>query len=147
MKLVHFPDVLLMPKVKKAVLAEKYIDLLITIAVPFPLHWGVSFIKKKNRNFNTWVSDCGDPFMGSFAKHFFYFKYIEKFWGRKTDFISVPVIEAKEAYYKEVEHKIVEIPQGFDFSDIKLEAYEKNKITTFLYAGLFILKKEIQLNF
>ena len=68
----------------------------------------------------------------SVTKPYFYFKYLEKFWGKKTDFITVPVIEAKNAYYIEVEHKIVEIPQGFDFSDIKLEVYKKSKITTFL---------------
>lgn len=141
-KLFHFPEVLLMPKVKKSILAEKKIDLLISIALPYTIHWGVSLINKKEKNFNTWVSDCGDPFMGNaVAKPYFYFKYLEKFWGRKTDFITVPVIDAKEAYYKEVEHKIVEIPQGFDFSEIKLEPYEKNKITTFLYAGLFYPEK------
>lgn len=141
-KLFHFPEVLLMPKVKKTILAEKNIDLLISIALPYTIHWGVSLINKKEKNFNTWVSDCGDPFMGNtVTKPYFYFKYLEKFWGRKTDFIAVPVIDAKEAYYKEVEHKIVEIPQGFDFSEIELETYKKNKITTFLYAGLFYPEK------
>jgi hypothetical protein len=73
--------------------------------------------------------------MGS--KPYFYFKYIEKYWGNKTDFITAPVIEAKKAYYKEVENKIHQRPQGFDFSEVRLSAYKKNKVPTFFYAGLF----------
>jgi len=141
-KLLHFPDILLIPKVKEAILNEGKVDLLISIAIPYPIHWGVSFIDSKKRNFNTWVSDCGDPFMGnSVAKPYFYFKYLEKLWEKKTDFITVPVLEAKEAYYKEVEHKIHVIPQGFDFSEVKLAEYKKNEKPTFLYAGLFYPEK------
>lgn len=138
MKLLLFPDILLVFKAKKAVLKKEKIDLLITIAFPHSLHWGVSMIDKKQRNFNTWISDCGDPFMGnSVSKPLFYFKYLEKFWGRKTDYISVPIKEAKSAYYKEVQNKIRVIPQGFDFSETQLDHYTKNEIPTFLYAGLF----------
>lgn len=141
-KLLLFPDIVLIGKVKKALLKENNIDILITIAIPYPIHWGVSFINTKKRNFNTWVSDCGDPFMGnSVAKPYFYFKYLEKLWGKKTDFITVPVLEAKEAYYKEVEDKIHVIPQGFDFSEVKLAEYKKNEKPTFLYAGLFYPEK------
>jgi hypothetical protein len=142
MKLLHFPDVLLTAKAKKAVLKEDNIDILITIAIPHSIHWGVSFISNKKRNFNTWISDCGDPFMGNLvSKPYFYFKYIEKYWGHKTDFITVPIIDAKKAYYKEVENKIHEIPQGFDFSEVRLSAYQKNEVPTFLYAGLFYPEK------
>jgi hypothetical protein len=138
MKLLHFPDILLTAKAKKAVLKEDNIDILITIAIPYSIHWGVSFISNKKRNFNTWISDCGDPFMGNLvSKPYFYFKYLEKYWGNKTDFITVPVIDAKKAYYKEVENKIHEIPQGFDFSEVSLLEYKKNETPTFLYAGLF----------
>lgn len=142
MKLLHFPDILLTVKAKKVVLKENKIDILITIAIPHSIHWGVSLISIKKRNFNTWISDCGDPFMGNLvSKPYFYFKYIEKYWGNKTDFITVPVIEAKKAYYKEVENKIYEIPQGFDFSEVRLSAYKKNDVPTFLYAGLFYSEK------
>ncbi|MBU2061421.1 MAG: hypothetical protein KKH44_06175 [Bacteroidetes bacterium] len=138
MKLAHFPDSLLISKVKKAVLKEKNIDLLITVAIPYPVHWGVSFITKKQKNFKTWISDCGDPFMGNeVTKPIFYFKYIEKLWGKRTDFITVPVIAAKDGYYSEVHSKIHEIPQGFDFSEVVLSSYIKNEVPTFLYAGLF----------
>ena len=148
MKPFYFPDILLMNRSKKAILKEDKIDLLISIAIPYPIHWGLSFINKKNRNFNTWISDCGDPFMGnSVVKPFFYFKYLEKHWGNKTDFISVPVDEAKQAYYEEVADKIYVIPQGFDFSEVKLSEYSKNRIPTFLYAGLFYPEKRDPTNF
>ncbi len=138
MKILEFPDILLMRKVKKAVLNEGKFDLLITIAIPHQIHWGASLIKKNERSFACWTSDCGDPFMGnSFNKPFFYFKYFEKRWGKKTDFITVPVEGARDAYYNEVQHKIRVIPQGFDFSSIQLSEYKKNKIPVFLYAGLF----------
>lgn len=148
MNLLNFPDILLAKRAKKAVLKEDNVDILITIAFPHSIHWGISFISDEKKNFNTWISDCGDPFMGNtVAKPYFYFKYLEKFWGKKTDFITVPVIEAKKAYYKEVQDKIIEIPQGFDFSEVELLPYEKNKIPTFLYAGMFYPDKRDPTNF
>lgn len=142
MKLLNFPDILLIHKVKKAVKQQKEIDLLITIAIPHSIHWAVSFISKKNKNFTTWVSDCGDPFMGNtFAKPYFYFKYFEKYWCKKTDYISVPVASAKDSYYKEFIKKIVVIPQGFNLDEIKLNSYLGNNKPTFIYAGLFYPEK------
>lgn len=138
MKLLAFPDILLMPKVKKAILKEKDFDLLITIAVPYAIHWGASLIKTKDKNFKTWVSDCGDPFMGNtFAKPPFYFKYLEKSWCKKTDYIAVPLESAKESYYNEFRDKIRVIPQGFNFDELVISQYEERDIPTFMYAGLF----------
>lgn len=135
-KLLEFPEILLMKKVKKAILKQGDFDMLITIAVPYPIHWGASLIKQKERKFTTWVSDCGDPYMGNdFAKRMFYFKYIEKWWGRKTDYISVPVEDARGSYYPEFRDKIVVIPQGFDFKDVINDEYVENSVPTFLYAG------------
>lgn len=141
-KLIDFPDICLLRKVKNAILSEQKFDLLITIAVPHAVHWGASFIKDEERNFRTWISDCGDPYMGnSFAKPMFYFKYFEKKWCKKTDFISVPVETARNSYYNEFQDKIVVIPQGFDFSEIKIEKYIKSEVPTFMYTGFFYPKK------
>ena len=135
-RLLEFPDICLSNLVKKTIIKENNIDLLITIAVPYPIHWGAALIKK--RNFNTWISDCGDPYMGNvYSKHPFYFKIIEKWWARKTDFITVPIDEANLSYYEEFRNKIHVIPQGFDFMEVKICPYKKNKVPTFLYAGLF----------
>lgn len=112
-------------------------DLLISIAHPYSTHWGIALAKHKIKNFPKWISDCGDPFMGDpFEKYPFYFKYLEKKWGKETDFISIPTIAATSAYYPEVRNKIVVIPQGFRFEPIN-GLYEENDVPSFAYAGIF----------
>lgn len=143
--------------------AEQY-DLLVSIAYPHVNHWGCSKLLKHNPQLcKCWIADCGDPYMGSTLlnyKHPFYFKYIEKNWCRKADYITVPIEGAKEGYYEEFRHKIRVIPQGFRMDDIKLAEYVKNPIPTFAYSGGvgygprnplpfidFILSKQIECRF
>lgn len=142
-KILEYPDIELAFKVNKALKTEKDIDLLISIAVPYPIHWGVALNKRKNKSFaKTWVADCGDPYVGNpFKKHPFYFKYIEKWFCRKADYLTVPIIEAKQGYYKEFHDKIKIIPQGFKFDLPKKEQEPKNKRLTFIYAGVFYAGK------
>jgi hypothetical protein len=141
--LFEYPAIELMPLVRKALSKEKDYDLLISIAVPFPLHWGVAWSKtKKHPIASTWVADCGDPYMGntmdSFQK-FFYFKYLEKWFCRKADFISVPADDYIQYYYSEFKPKIIVIPQGFKFSDSKLyNGKIENPVPTFAFAGRFL---------
>lgn len=138
-KFLEVPDIELMFKIPRFLKKEQNTDLLITVAVPYSIHWGGALLKKK-LNFKevTWVADCGDPFMGNkFKKHPFYFKYLEKWFCSKVDYLSIPIQEAKIAYYEEFRSKIKIIPQGFNFNEFELEAYAKNKIPTFLYAGSF----------
>lgn len=133
-RLTLYPDILLIPLIKQAIKKESDIDLLVTIAHPHSIHMGVSFAK--SNNVKCWVADCGDPLMGNhFTNYPFYFKYLEKRWCKKVDFITVPIKEAKSGYYKEFKEKIHVIPQGFDFSKVSLEEYKKNDIPTFAYAG------------
>jgi len=140
----HYPDVLWMSLVKKALKNENGYDLLITIAYPHPIHWGAAWIRSKNHKIaKTWIADCGDPFMGSTTdtfKRLFYFKYIEKYWSEKCDFITVPFEGAVDAYYKEFHDKIMVIPQGFNFDEVNIDenAYIPNAVLTFAYAGGFI---------
>ena len=137
-KWFEFPDILLCNRVFKALKKENSMDMLITVAIPYPIHWGATYAKLHLPNVKgaTWVSDCGDPYMGSpFYKHPFYFKYIEKWWCRHTDYISIPVKDAQKAYYAEFRDKIRIIPQGFNFSYIILPNYIKNSIPHFAFSG------------
>ncbi|MCB0744319.1 MAG: hypothetical protein KDC67_10475 [Ignavibacteriae bacterium] len=142
--LIEYPDIELVFLVKKALKNETNYDLLISIAVPHTTHWGVALALKKNKRITkVWVADCGDPYMGASNDSFkklFYFKYIEKWWCNKVDYITIPFDGAIEAYYKEFHFKIKIIPQGFNFNEIVIDEkeYVSNSIPTFAYSGLLI---------
>ena len=115
------------------------IDLLISIAYPHPIHWGCALAKKRYpESFpKCWISDCGDPFMGNqVVKPLPYFKYVEKWWGSKTDYVTIPIDEGRDGYYPEVQDKIRVIPQGFNFEATPIAEYKKNNVPTFIYAGV-----------
>lgn len=137
--LIEYPDIEFCWKIPCILKKEKDIDLLITIAYPHPIHWGAAIAKYFYRsNFPPkWISDSGDPYTGNpvGSKHPFYFKYVEDFWGRETDFVTIPLENASVAYRKNVQHKIKIIPQGFDFSEIKLADKIDDVIPHFAYAG------------
>lgn len=139
--LFEYPDIELMFRVHNALKRESGYDLLISIAVPHPIHWGVARAwDEKQTIAKTWVADCGDPYMGQTLDTFnkmFYFKYFEKNFCRKADHITVPVKGAKEGYYPEFREKIKVIPQGFKFDEIDINhsAYVKHPVPTFAYAG------------
>lgn len=140
-RLLEFPDIEFMAKIPKIIRSEKNVDLLISIANPFPIHWGCALSKSLyNYDFpKTWVADCGDPYMfNKFQKHPFYFKYFEKWFSKNADFITVPSANIVSAYYMEFREKIKIIPQGFNFNNMpKFDNYVKNSIPTFAYAGTF----------
>ena len=146
--LFQYPDIELMRMVKRALQKEKdEYDLLISIAVPYPVHWGVARVWKKKGKKNparVWIADCGDPFMGQENDSFklpFYFGWVEKWFMRKADFVTVPAPTAIAAYYPEFHDKIRVIPQGFCFEDIQQNgepAREDSDIPHFAYAGAFI---------
>ena len=119
-------------------LGEHY-DLLISIAAPHPIHWGVSRLMKQNTKLaNIWIADCGDPFMGdSVNNNPFYFKTYEMEFCARTNFITVPIAEAINAYYPPFRDKIRVIPQGFDFTPFENieKEYVKHEVPTFAYAG------------
>ena len=114
-------------------------DLLISIAAPHAIHWGVSSLWKNNNKIaKKWIADCGDPFMGQendTFKHPFYFKYIEKSFCKNVDYITIPIESAIPAYYPEFHSKIRVIPQGFNFDEIETTNTEINDHPTFAYAG------------
>src|SRR5699024_1097821 len=106
----EYPNIELMYWVKKALKDESGYDLLISVAVPYPVHWGVAWAwREKDPIAKTWIADCGDPYYGlesdSFKK-LFYFAWIEKWFCRKADFISIPFEGGRSAYFKEFQEKI-----------------------------------------
>lgn len=142
---MEYPSIELIFLVKKALKREKSHDILISIAVPYPIHWGIAKVWKKNQTIaKVWVADCGDPYYGNKLDSFdkwIHFKYVEKWFMRKPDFISITNINFKVNYFPEFHHKMVEIPQGFKFDDIALfEGEVKNDIPHFAFAGGLIPK-------
>ncbi len=143
MLLFEWPDIELMFRASKALQYVNGYDLLISIAVPYPIHWGVAKARTgANRLAKTWIADCGDPYMGDSADSFrklFYFKYIEKWFCRKADYITVPFEGARSAYYPEFRDKIRVIPQGFRLDTVEIPEYKKQfDYPVFAYAGGFI---------
>lgn len=150
-KYIEFPDIELIRNTYLALESEfstqkEKIDLLITIAVPHPIHWGATLFKTRNPQTltdTTWVADCGDPYMGNpFKKPPSYFKYIEEWFCNNVDFITVPIKDAVDAYHSKFKHKLRVIPQGFDLDSIdnSVDFSPKNSIPTFIYAGTFYRK-------
>lgn len=141
--LFEYPAIELMFKVAKALKNESGYDLLISNAAPYPVHWGVAWARTQAHPVSkVWVADCGDPYMGcvtdSFNK-FFYFAYIEKWFCRKTNYITIPLQSARNGYFEEFQEKIRIIPQGISFDQISIKKEFNNEITpTFAYAGGFI---------
>lgn len=134
-----FPDILLGKRTAHFLKKCEHYDRLITIAIPYSIHWGATYAKRHYLNLRDtiWISDCGDPFMGNpMSRQPFYFKYVEKLWCRTTDFISVPTELAIDGYYPEFKFKIRIIPQGFVFDHSLVANYHKNPVPTFAYSGM-----------
>lgn len=138
--LFEYPDIELSYLIYKNRRLISGYNLIISIAVPHPNHWGMAFALKNNKsNKNKWLADCGDPYMGCKTdtfKKLFYFKYLEKYWCKKCDAIIVPEASAKAGYYAEFQQKIHIIPQGFDLDKIAVQTYSRNYVPTFAYAGV-----------
>ena len=143
-KSFQFPQIELTYHTYNLLRKEDNIDLLITIAVPYPIHWGAAIFKKthpKSLNNTVWVSDCGDPFSVKHNSRIFpLISYLHNLFYKQTDFLSIPTKEAIKAYPSIYHNKIHIIPQGFDFKTIKdnIQSTENtNTIPTFIYAGTF----------
>lgn len=119
-------------------------NLIISIAVPHPIHWGVALSKKwGNKIADVWIGDCGDSYYLNQLTNYrppFYFKYIESAWCRRVDYISNPMDEMKDNFLPPFRQKCVEIPQGFKIEDsVKyVKPYTPNPIPTFVFSGSFI---------
>ncbi|WP_156810186.1 glycosyltransferase family protein [Nitritalea halalkaliphila] len=144
-----YPDSELFLKVKKQITSctDKF-DAVISIAVPYAIHWGVASVWSKIPAKNVapvWIADCGDPFYGSENDSFklpFYWAWVEKWFMRKADFIAVPTPTSHLGYFPEFHPKIKVISQGFKFEDYSFQVItKKNTTPVFAYAGLLIPNK------
>ncbi len=122
---------------------KKSFDSILSIGLPFCTHFGVALASLGNKKLaRSYIADYGDPF--SFNKELnttFYYKYIEKLVLNRFDAIVVPTEIAVETYtYFKPQSNIKVIPQGFDFSSIRLHNYEPNEIVSFGYGGVFYEK-------
>jgi hypothetical protein len=135
--LFEYPNILLFNLVRLKLKKEAKYDLLISIGQPYPIHWGVASIWS-NRIANKWVADCGDPYAllknDSYSKPF-YFNWIEKWFMKKCDFVSIPIDAAKNSYFKEFSSKLVVIPQGLTFPIINTSFSRSEGTIHFAYFG------------
>lgn len=137
----EFPDIILMFQTKSILNKEKRVfDLLISIAVPHPIHWGVSWAhKNKNWLAKKWIADCGDPYVGIKYERFkklFYFNFFENSFLKKADYVSIPFQNLMNSFNKKYHDKFIVIPQGFNFSEIKLNKSDvNNEVPTMIFAG------------
>lgn len=141
--LFEYPNIEYKKLVQKALKKESGYDMLISIAVPHPIHWGVAKTDPKARKIcKVWVADCGDPYVGQENDTFkvpFYFSFVEKWFMRKADYITVPTKGAISAYFPEFHSKIRVISQGFRFEDYQFNSEkDANPYPRFAYAGGFI---------
>jgi len=150
MLLFEYPMIQLVSLVKKALKDEKGYDALISIAVPYPIHWGVAAVWSDSIA-KVWIADCGDPYMGQENDTFkppFYFGYLEKKFCRKATYITVPTEASIKGYYQEFHPKIKVISQGFRFEDVKLYSGENKPIKSFLDTAVCSFPaEEIRRNF
>lgn len=140
----EYPDIEWTWKIKKVLKSMSGFDLMISIAVPHPIHWGVAWASDSSKKIaKTWVADCGDSYyLNKLEKYprLFYFKWIESYWCKKVDFIASPMAAMKVNFLPPYRHKCIEIPQGFKIEESKkyLKPYSPNKIPTFCFSGSFI---------
>lgn len=141
--LFEYPAIEEMFLVHKMLKDENGYDLMISFAVPFPVHWGVARITSgKNSVSKTWIADCGDPYMFARLDRFrkpFYFKLQETRFCRRCDYITIPFDNMRNQFYQEFRSKIRVIPQGFNMADIVLhEGPHLNERPVFIFAGSII---------
>lgn len=141
--LLEYPNIELVKLVSKALKEEKDYDLLISIAKPYTIHWGVARAISKNKQLaKVWAADCGDPYLRSADNDSippFYFRWLDSWFLRKVNYVTIPIKEAISAYNQNYIDKFRIIPQGFKFEDIKLyEGPMDSQKIVFGYAGMFI---------
>jgi hypothetical protein len=142
--LFEYPMIELIPKIKKIFDSNhNSYDILISVAVPYPIHWGIAAIwkSKLKSQIGIWVADCGDPYCHQENDTFrppFYFQWIEKWFMRKADYITVPTQNSFKGYFPEFYSKLKVIPQGFRFQDIEKKETINDGIVRFGYGGVFI---------
>jgi hypothetical protein len=136
-----FPNFEFYYAVQRILKMDNNYDVVISIAEPHQIHWGIAKYRTTNPSCfpNVWIADCGDPFVNNDIESWKNKKYgvFEHLFCKHTDFITVPEKQAVNGYFLEYHNKIRVIPQGFDFNPKEVNTPVKNSIPTFAYAGTF----------
>lgn len=109
-------------------------DVILSITAPHGINWALAKILPKQNN-TVWIADCGDPYLGNpFTPKIYKIlnRSMEIEFIKKVSHITVPIIEAKEAFL--FKDKISVIPQGFPVHSIKHKSTERDYFR-FCYAG------------
>lgn len=135
-----YPHLEIMGKVRRALRGHEGYDLLVSIAVPYPVHWGVARARSAAHPIaKVWAADCGDPFVGNTLESFRYPSYmanVERWFMRKADYVVIPTEGARDAYFPEFHPKIRVIPQGFEMEGVAAGTQApSHPRPTFAYAG------------
>ena len=122
----------------KNIKEKQSIILSISLPVSTLLSAYLFYIFKKSK-ISMLIADYGDPYSGNISLNVPRWQtWLEKKILKKVTFITIPIESAKKMYEKIIDSKKIKIiPQGFDFSEIKTQNYQKNIIPTFAYAGIF----------
>ena len=140
-----FPEIELMWKIPLALREEKMYDLIISVAVPYSIHFGCARAIEKNPDLTKkWIADCGDPFMGNkFRKRPSYFLFLEKWFIRKVDWITVPIKDAIIAYPHEFKYKIKLFHRGLILKKSNFVRIVRKIQYPFLHTPVFFMRKNV----
>lgn len=131
----------LMKKLKKILKKNSY-EAIISISYPFYVHLAVALCRWLSANRDIVIADCGDPFYDnpSCCKAP-YLKQLEKKVLRCFDYVAIPVETARKSYADyALASRLRIIPQGFAITQIADDAYRKNHVPRFCFAGVFYEK-------
>ena len=131
----------LMKKMRK-ILEENSYDAIISVSYPFYVHLVVVVCRWLSGNRDTVIADCGDPFYDnpSCCKAL-YLKQLEKKVLRCFDYVAIPVENARKSYADYgLGSRLRIIPQGFAITQIADNAYKKNPVPMFCFAGVLYEK-------
>ncbi|QSR36415.1 hypothetical protein CFI10_15790 [Marinobacterium iners] len=123
---------------------SKYVDLTISIGLPFTVHLATWLAIKSNRLETTYaVADYGDPYSTNpVSKKPFYARGLERIILKEFNYVTVPIESSAVAYENILvpAGKIKVIPQGFDLEADYSKNYKKNPIPSFAFAGALYKK-------
>lgn len=126
----------------RKLLQEEHYDVVMSISFPFYIHVAVALAMKYSSFKSIFIADCGDPFyVNPSCKMAFYLKWVEKYFLSKFDYVTIPMNAARKSYADYgIDGRIRIIPQGFAITQIADDAYKKNPVPAFCFAGLLYEK-------
>lgn len=129
---------LLQRKIERQLTIAPDTDLVISIGLPFAVHWGVAKVLKEMNFAGTAIADYGDPFSHGNRLNVVapYFRTIERRVLKQFKYVTVPVSAAIPAFLPVVSSdRLKVIPQGFTLKEFSLKKYIPSDTVTFGFAG------------